>query len=271
MAATSSQQEAILRAIYISSSGQWGTTGLLITTTERQQAFQVLQDFSHNFDGRIPLCLDWLQTPTLLLPTPTVGPVDVTVAAKLYACEIVAESLKKSQYTKWREEDRLRLRQSVLVAAQYQARLPVADASATTTTTSNNTLTTASLPLANKLASLLAELMVRDFPQRWTTCVSDLFSQLWTNHEGGVQIGNRMCLLILQLVAEDCTDSDFNSKVCFIFSLSLLLLGSPCILKKNCVNHTLNLSNPFFCSSLPPLYYYHYLCRFRPNDGMTFC
>jgi hypothetical protein len=224
MAATSSQQEAILRAVYISSSGQWGTTGLLITPTERQQAFQVLQDFSQNFSGRVLLCLEWLQTPTLLLPTQTVGPVDVTIAAKLYACAIVAESLKKSQYTKWREEDRLRLRQSVLVAAQHQARLPV---TGVTTVASNKSATASTQPLANKLATLLAELLVRDFPQRWTTCVSDLFSQLWTNHEGGVQIGNRMCSLILQLVAEDCTDSDFNSKVrilcfqmsCFLFAL----------------------------------------------------
>jgi Exportin 1-like protein len=195
--ATSSQQDAILRAIYISSSGQWGTTGQPITSAERQQAFQVLQDFSHNFDGRVSLSLEWLQTSALSLATPA-EPLDVTVAAKLYACEIVGESLKKAQYAKWSEQDRLRLRQAVLVAAQHQARLTA----------------TATNPLANKLASLLADLMVRDFPQRWTTCISDLFSQLWTNHEGGVQIGNRMCLQILQLVAEDCTDSDFNSKVC---------------------------------------------------------
>jgi hypothetical protein len=78
----------------------------------------------------------------------------------------------------------------------------------------------ASLPLANKLASLLAALMVRDFPQRWTTCVTDLFSQLWWSNPGDVMIGNKMCLEVLQLVAEDCTDSDFNSKVCvcgFVF------------------------------------------------------
>ncbi|KAG7369890.1 Exportin 1-like protein [Nitzschia inconspicua] len=196
--ATSSQQEAILRAIYISSSGQWGTTGQPITSPERQQAFQVLQDFSTNFDGRVPLSLDWLQTPTLSLVTPA-EPLDVTMAAKLYACEIVAESLKKSQYTKWSEQDRLRLRQAVLVAAQHRAQQPVS--------TTN--------PLANKLASLLADLVVRDFPQRWTTCISDLFSHLWMhpNDGGGVQMGNRMCLQILQLVAEDCTDSDFNSKI----------------------------------------------------------
>jgi hypothetical protein len=67
------------------------------------------------------------------------------------------------------------------------------------------------LPLANKLASLLAALVVRDFPQRWTTCIQDLFQQLWS--ETAPLVGNRMCLQVLQLVAEDCTDSDFNAKV----------------------------------------------------------
>lgn len=207
--ATASQQEAILRAIFVSSSGQW-SPGQIITGAERQQAFQVLQDFSHNFDGRVPLCLEWLQQSTLSLPSPTQQPVDVTIAAKLYACEIVSESLKRSQYAKWSEQDRLRLRHAVLVAAHHQARMPLV--------VSGNGVSaaTVSLPLANKLASLLAALMVRDFPQRWTTCISDLFSQLWSHNPGDVMVGNKMCLEVLQLVAEDCTDSDFNSKVCMM-------------------------------------------------------
>lgn len=208
MSSTTADPTLLLRAIYASSSGQWGTTGQLISHQERQQAFSVLQDFSQRFDGRVPLALEWLQTPTLTLATPA-EPLDVTMPAKLYACEIVADSLKKSQYAQWSEPDRLRLRQAVLVAAQQRARQPIS------MTTTN--------PLANKLASLLAELVVRDFPQRWTTCISDLFSQLWSNPQmqdnngagggGSLQIGNRMCLQVLQLVAEDCTDSDFNSKV----------------------------------------------------------
>ena len=52
--------------------------------------------------------------------------------------------------------------------------------------------------------------MVRDFPQRWTTCIEDLFGNLWSETP---QMGIKICLEILKNVAEDCTDSDFNAKV----------------------------------------------------------
>ena len=134
------------------------------------------------------MCLSWLPQPRLV-----VAENDCTIAAKLYACELISDFLKH-QYSKLTEKERLQLRTAVLGAARQEATKPV----------------TNSRILANKLASLMASLMVRDFPQRWTTCIDDLFS-MWSSTEP--QMGVKICLEVLRLVAEDCTDSDFNSKV----------------------------------------------------------
>ncbi len=163
-----------------------------------------------------------------------VANVDCTVSAKLYACEILADCLK-TQYSQWQEGDRLQFRQALLVAAQSQARMSLvpqhntpqaARGAAAAVDGGGNSSLSASLPLANKLASLIAGLVVRDFPQRWPTCVEDLFTQLWsattpttTEQQLSPRVGNKMCLQVLQLVAEDCTDSDFNSKVRMLFYL----------------------------------------------------
>jgi hypothetical protein len=63
--------------------------------------------------------------------------------------------------------------------------------------------------------------VVRDFPQRWTNFVPEVLSPmrqggLWYNEPGADavnQTGVRICLECFKLVAEDCTDSDFNAKV----------------------------------------------------------
>jgi hypothetical protein len=79
--------------------------------------------------------------------------------------------------------------------------------------------------LGNKIASLLAGLVVRDFPQRWTSLMDDIFAPmqqggLWYNYNNSNNdqpcetVGVKICLECLKLVAEDCTDSDFNAKVC---------------------------------------------------------
>lgn len=202
----STQQETILSAVVVSSSTHWA--GQPISQDERRRAFSALQDFSTQFEGRIPLCLQWLQQPQLTVAN---GTIDCTISAQLYACEILSSCLndKTKKYAQWQEADRLQLRQAVMAASRYQASAPLVkprDGSSATITS-----TTTSLPLANKLASLLAALVVRDFPQRWMTCIQDLFQQLWS--ETAPLVGNRMCLQVLQLVAEDCTDSDFNSKI----------------------------------------------------------
>ena len=205
-AINSTQQETILSAIVVSSSTYWN--GQPISQEERRRAFGALQDFSTQFAGRIPLCLQWLQQPQLTVAN---GTIDCTIPAQLYACEILSSCLndKTKKYAQWQEGDRLQLRQAVLVAARHQAVAPLINPRDGGSNSSSTTTT--SLPLANKLASLLSALVVRDFPQRWPTCIQDLFNQLWS--ETAPLVGNRMCLQVLQLVAEDCTDSDFNAKV----------------------------------------------------------
>ena len=207
----SSEEEAtILQAIAISSSTTW--SGRPISTVDRQAAFAVLEDFS-KYPGRIPLCLKWLQQappppPTLQSQSGT-EIVDSTLSPKLYAVEVLAVFVKQ-QYAKLTESERLELRKAVLTAATLEAR---------------HKARTDSSILSNKLASLLAALVVRDFPQRWTTMVEDIFGNLWTEPQQQQQqqqqqqlipspsMGHKICLEILKLVAEDCTDSDFNAKV----------------------------------------------------------
>ena len=199
------QQETILSAIVVSSSTHWA--GQPISSEERRGAFQALQDFSTQFEGRVPVALQWLQQPQLFAGN---GTIDCTIPAQLYACEILLSCLndKSKKYAQWQESDRLQLRQAVMIAAQRQAQAPLVNSRDGSTGSSS---TSTALPLANKLASLLSALMVRDFPQRWTTCIQDLFQQLWS--ESAPLVGNRMCLQVMQLVAEDCTDSDFNAKI----------------------------------------------------------
>ena len=201
----SSEEEAtILQAIAISSSTTW--SGRPISTVDRQAAFAVLEDFS-KYPGRIPLCLKWLQQPPPI-PTPLQSQsgteiLDSTLSPKLYAVEVLAVFVKQ-QYAKLSENERLELRKAALTAATLEA---------------HHKARTDSSILSNKLASLLAALVVRDFPQRWTTMVEDIFGNLWTEQQQLQQqtpspnMGHKICLEILKLVAEDCTDSDFNAKV----------------------------------------------------------
>jgi len=76
--------------------------------------------------------------------------------------------------------------------------------------------------LANKIASIIGALIVREFPQRWKTLMDDLFvpvqqGGLWYDfnnpNESATGLGVKMCLESLRLVAEDCTDSDFNTRM----------------------------------------------------------
>jgi hypothetical protein len=209
---TTPEEDTILRAIAISSSTVW--SGQPISTNDRQAAFGVLEDFS-KYPGRIPLCLKWLQQPPPPLPQQkskdesVVRTNDSTVPPKLYAIEILAVFVKH-QYAKLSEGERLELRKAALTAATVEASKARTDSSI----------------LSNKLASLLAALVVRDFPQRWTTMVDDVFGRLWNptaNYNGAElpSMGRKICLEILKLVAEDCTDSDFNTKVSGCFASTI--------------------------------------------------
>jgi hypothetical protein len=191
-----SQQETILRAVVISSSNSLGSQP--ISPSDRQHAFQVLTDFK-TYENRILVCLQWIQQPQHVL-----GAMDVTVPVKLYALELTADFLR-FKYSKLSEQERLALRQAVLTASRQYAPFPYQ--------------TTEVRILGNKLASLLAGLIIREFPQRWTTLMNDVFAPmsqggLWySTDDQSETVGVKMCLECLKLVAEDCTDSDFNSKV----------------------------------------------------------
>ena len=191
------QQETILRAVVISSSNTLGSQP--ISPSDRQTAFQVLTDFK-TYENRIPVCLRWIQQPQHIL-----GDMDVTVSVKLYALELTSDFLRY-KYSKLSEQERLALRQAVLTAARQYAPFPYK--------------TTEVRILGNKLASLLAGLIVREFPQRWSTLMNDVFTPvsqggLWySSDDQSETIGVKICLECLKLVAEDCTDSDFNTKVC---------------------------------------------------------
>jgi hypothetical protein len=141
--------------------------------------------------------------------------VDVTAPAKLFCLGLIQEFLKVG-YSTLEEGDRVQLRTSILMSARQLAMAetlaidPARDASLRS--------------VSMKLASLLADLAVREFPQRWNNFVTDLFSGIWGENSTGV--GVKICLECLKLITEDCTDSDFNSKVgrcerC-VSSLSLL-------------------------------------------------
>ena len=188
------QQEAIiLRAIVVSSSATF--QGQIISSQDRQQAFRVLRDFKA-FPGRIPLCLKWINTTSNSINGANVTK-DEEVATKLFACEQIQEFCK-AKYIQLPEQERLQVRNAILTASRTLA-------------TSSTTVVadTSSRILSNKFASLLAAIVVRDFPQRWTTCIEDLFGSLWV----AGTLGIKMCLEIFKLVAEDCTDSDFNAKI----------------------------------------------------------
>lgn len=194
------QQERVVQSIAVSS----GFVNIA-NPNDRQVAFQVLEDFK-KYDGSIAVCIGWLHQERL-----GICETDVTVPVKLYALTIIDGFLQTS-YSKLIETERLQLRHAVLTAARQIAPAPIVNEARI---------------LGNKLASILAALMVRDFPQRWTTFFADVFSPmvqggLWCNERGdGVHtMGVKICLDCLRLVTEDTTDSDFNAKV----SLLVLIL-----------------------------------------------
>jgi hypothetical protein len=187
-----SQQQAVLKSIAVSTSPSSS-----ISPQDRQVAFQVLEAFK-TYERRIPAGIAWLHQERHVWEN-----IDITIATKLYVLSILQSFLQKG-YAGLQESDRLALRHAVLTAARQLAPLPSSE---------ENRI------LGNKLASLLAGLMVRDFPQRWTTFFRDVFvpirvGGLWYDEEETAHtMGVLVCLECLKLVTEDCTDSDFNAKV----------------------------------------------------------
>lgn len=126
----------------------------------------------------------------------------MTAPTKLFSLGLIQEFLKVG-YASLEEGDRVQLRTSILMSARQ---LAMTDTSAMDYS-GEATLRTVSM----KIASLLADIAVREFPQRWNGFVTDLFTGIWG--EGNSTVGVKICLECLKLMTEDCTDSDFNSKV----------------------------------------------------------
>lgn len=190
------QQATILRAIAVSS-----IYSPSFTQNDRQAAFQTLEELK-KYDGRVQLVLQWL-----LAERHVYEQHDVTIQTKLLALEILAAFLEKG-YSHLSEQDRLQLRDIILKAA----RLVVASAAAQQE----------SRIFGKKLAVILAGLILRDFPQRWTTFATDVFKPLnegglWFNQPGEEAIpfldGVHICLEAFKLIAEDCTDADYNARI----------------------------------------------------------
>jgi len=236
------QRTQLLTSIAISS-GHSSISPTSITSQQRSEAFTNLEQFK-TYPSRIAICIDMISATTISFNTSlcitTGSVVDVTVSTKLYALSIIKDFLKLD-YNNLNVNDRLQLRTSILVAAQQLC-------TTTSTTTSGNSnnggesgsskiMDPSTRILAVKIASLLADLALREFPQRWTTFVTDLFS-LWnvsfnkattgSGGEGGSNntIGVKICLECLKLITEDCTDSDYNARVslCLLYAVLFCLI-----------------------------------------------
>lgn len=201
------QRQSLLGAIAISS----GASGLgAITPQQRADAFNHLEQFK-TFNGRIAACLEMIECSVLQIAGAGNSAIDVTVAGKLYALGVIQEFLKMG-YNGLSETDRAQLRSSIVRAARQLA-IP--------SNISTSQVKELTRILAVKIAALLADLALREFPQRWQTFVSDLFlpvenGGMWCNSDadaGANTIGVKICLECLKLITEDCTDSDYNTRV----------------------------------------------------------
>lgn len=204
------QQTILLRAIAISSLQLPGYS----SSTDRQAAYTILEELK-SFAGRIPLCLAWLQEPQHIYchyyhdqqqQQQQQQQYDITTATKLLALELL-DNFLVTGYAKCSETERVTFRAAVLTAARMPSTMSV---------------TAERRILARKLAVVLKGLILRDFPQRWMTLATDLFAAtaaagapqgLWFCGGGEDTLGMKICLECFKLVAEDCTDSDFNVKI----------------------------------------------------------
>lgn len=193
--------ESVLRAIAVSSA-----LFPSVTNSERSQAFQTLQEFKQQNDERVRISLEWLQTENISLQG-----IDISVPTKLIALEVCGEFLKISKkmrspsYMEITDIDRVTFRQAICRSCRAICRVP----------------SDGSRILANKFADIIVSMILHDFPHRWTTLAGDLFSPfqqggLWYDclePNAGCFIGVKICLECLRLLTEDCTDSDFNTKI----------------------------------------------------------
>lgn len=200
------QRQSLLEAIAISSAAGFGK----ITSQQRSDAYSNLEQFK-SYPGRMAACVEIIGSDTLQISSGGIGSVvDITVPSKLYALGVIQEFLKVG-YNSLNETERGQLRTSMVRSAQQLIQASVLSIKPNDS----------ARILAVKLASLLADLALREFPQRWQTFVSDLFSPvssggMWCEasaNAGCNTIGVKIGLECLKLITEDCTDSDYNARV----------------------------------------------------------
>ena len=141
---------------------------------------------------------------------------DVTTPTKLFALGCITDFVGTRFYTDaLTDVDRAALRNSVLTAAKQLIAEPPSTAA---------DVKGSRRIIGSKISSLLANMAVRDFPQRWRNFAAEV---LETTQNGGLwnldgeAIGTKICLECLANIVEDCTDSDFNSKVSHVLSRRL--------------------------------------------------
>lgn len=219
------QKLALFRAIATSTASSPHIMPL-INHQSRSEAFQTLEQFK-KYDGRVAVILDLLQTENIILPISQQN-IDITASVKLYMLGILQNFLK-SNYAKLKNDaERFAIRNAVMTCArQLLTRSTMSAKDNTKSPMEKSTEDNENRFLAIKIASLIADVATRDFPQRWTTFISDLFSPpdkggLWyippdaseqSSTGYGSLIGVKMCVECLTIITEDCTDGDFNSKI----------------------------------------------------------
>ena len=196
-----------------------------VTAQQRNEAFLNLEEFK-KYEKRVVACIELLQAENHILSHPGNPPTDITIPTKLYALDILQQFIKKN-YSKINESERLALRSGVLTAARQLA-------------VSSDNLTSEAIQmgagegariLGMKIAAVIADFAVRDFPQRWNSFITDVFvpqeqGGIWgsSNPKGeqegsNLMLGVKMGLECLKIITENCTDSDFNSKVSKVYSI----------------------------------------------------
>jgi len=230
------QKASLLQAIAISSATS-PRLSPLITPQSRIEAFNTLEQFKQ-FSGRMGMALTLLRTDQHTVPVLNSGQVvDITAPTKLYVLGIIDQFLKK-EYSKLKNEtDRLAIRAAIMTAAQQLLAhsSSVVVAGGTQNESDDKGMGADEMRyLAVKIAALIANVAIRDFPQRWETFITDIFQPLdqgglWYaqpydpspetipivcgSHCYGPTIGIKIVLECLSRIVEDCTDGDFNAKV----------------------------------------------------------
>jgi exportin-5 len=224
------QKLTLLRAIAISTALSPAIIPL-ITPQSRSESFSTLEQFKQ-FDRRVDVILELLKMEQIMLPIDNTS-IDVTAQTKLYMLNVLQLFLK-SQYAKLNNEnDRMAIRHALLLAARELLSRNI-NISPTSSVAATAMMDGDTRYLSVKIAALIADVATRDFPQRWTTFISDLFvppeqGGIWyippPPTDGGAGdsynlrkgygpfTGIKICLESLKVITEDCTDGDFNSKI----------------------------------------------------------